>query len=142
MTGEQLALFSEPTRTTVPMIRPQPPDDDGAFWRSPEGYAAWRSRPLCVDCRIELLPDTLVGACDWQRYIVHDHVWHAAGMDRGWICIDCSKRACTDRSPGPDFPDLLINDPDWDDEDTPRLKALKRSAAQHWNTIPKGAASR
>jgi hypothetical protein len=93
----------------------------------------------CPDCGTDLMPDTPIGSQDWQRYMVHDQVWRDAGLKPrdGWFCIPCLEVRLHRPLTGADFKDLPINDPDRDD-DTPRLKTLKRSAAHHWNTNPKG----
>ena len=53
----------------------------------------------CADCGVWLIPDTPVGIRDWQRYIVYDHVWRAAGMGPldGWLCIPCLERRLAGR---------------------------------------------
>ena len=102
-----------------------PPGGPGRRWRT------YDTDQPCVDCGAELLPDTPPGSKDWQRFMVHDEVWQAAGLDRGWICVDCLETRLGRPLTGADLvAHLRMNDPDFDDEDTPRLKELKRDAAR------------
>ena len=89
----------------------------------------WDKMP-CVDCGIVLMPATDLGHQDWERYMVHDDVWAAVGMEPngGWMCISCLEARLGRRLTGADLKDLPINDPRRDD-DTPRLAALKTAAA-------------
>jgi hypothetical protein len=91
--------------------------------------------PICVDCEVELLPDTPAGSQDWQRYMVHDQIWADAGMDAldGWLCIPCLEIRIARPLIGADLkPDLPINCPDREgDDDTPRLAQLKRAIPNH-----------
>ena len=82
----------------------------------------------CADCGF----DTIVV----EYYMVHDHVWAAAGMgpdeDSGFLCIGCLERRLGRPLIGGDFPPHLpINWPDlWWHDDTPRLRTLKVAAAE------------
>jgi hypothetical protein len=89
----------------------------------------WFPTP-CIDCDLELLPPhTPPGSKDWQQFMVHDEVWTAAGLDQGWICIDCLEKRLGRPLTGADLiPDLPINEPGRYD-DTERLAQLKREAA-------------
>jgi hypothetical protein len=47
---------------------------------------------LCADCGMCTSPydsfgEAIPGA--WEHYMVHDHVWAEAGMDKGHLCIGC-----------------------------------------------------
>lgn len=87
----------------------------------------------CVDCGTPTLPDTPPGSQDWQRYMVHDHVWQAAGMtpNGGWLCIPCLETRLGRLLTGHDLEDVPINHPMWKHsaDDTPRLQHLKLQAA-------------
>jgi hypothetical protein len=105
----------------------------------PAGAIRWwlRSRrPLpptpCADCGIELMPNAPFGIRDWHRYMVHDHVWAAAGMTPlgGWLCIGCIEDRLRWPLAAADFPPLPLNDLDAD-KDFDRLAELKRQAAKH-----------
>jgi hypothetical protein len=99
----------------------------------------WRRRhwpPIpCADCAVDLVPTSPWGSHDWQRYMVHDDVWAAAGMAPldGWLCIPCLERRLGWPLTGADFPPLPLNDLDAD-KDPHRLAELKRAAAQHHAT--------
>jgi hypothetical protein len=83
--------------------------------------------PRCVDCHIALMPGTPPGRHDWQRYMVRDEVWAAAGMHPrgGWLCIPCLETRLDRPLVGRDLaPGLLVNTPGRDD-DTDWLAALK-----------------
>ncbi len=90
----------------------------------------WPPAP-CADCAVELLPDTLLGVRDWQRLMVTDDVWAAAGMDPlgGWLCIPCLEGRLGRPLVGANLEAVPLNDSDLDD--TPRLAELKRAAAEH-----------
>jgi hypothetical protein len=47
-----------------------------------------RDKGPCLDCNVETCP----GVGEWEVYMVHDHVWRDAGMDRGDLCIGCLER--------------------------------------------------
>jgi hypothetical protein len=83
----------------------------------------------CVDCNVDLLPDTPRGSQDWQQYMVHDDVWAAAGMrpNGGWLCSGCLQTRLGRYLTGRDLTAAPINDPGRYD-DTPRLAALKLAA--------------
>lgn len=88
----------------------------------------------CIDCDLELMPDTPPGSHDWQRYMVTDEVWAAAGMEPagGWLCIPCLEARLGRPLTGYDFPaDIPLNHPfrRWSTADTPRLQHLKLQAA-------------
>lgn len=86
---------------------------------------------LCADCGIDVMPDSPLGSADWQRYMVHQSVWAAAGIpsDHGWLCIACLETRLGRQLTAADFPAWLpINCPMRDD-DLPRLAALKRETA-------------
>jgi hypothetical protein len=87
----------------------------------------------CVDCGIDAMPDTPPGSRDWQRYMVHDHVWQAAGMDPngGWLCIPRLEARLTRPLTGADFPELPLNHPIWkySADDTRTTRTLKLQAA-------------
>ena len=96
------------------------------WWRE------WRwTSPECADCGVELMPRTPFGSRDWQRYMVHDHVWAAAGIGYldGWLCIPCLEGRLGRPLTGADLEAVPLNDPDVDD-DTDRLAELKHAAAQ------------
>jgi len=84
----------------------------------------------CHDCGISLMPDTPIGSRDWQRYMVHDHIWEESGMgpDDGYLCIACLEGRLKRRLRPFDLQPLRINDPARDD-DTEYLAVLK---AQSW----------
>ncbi|RSN71342.1 hypothetical protein DMH08_02770 [Actinomadura sp. WAC 06369] len=91
---------------------------------------------FCRFCRINLMPDTPGGSRDWQRYMLNDNVWAAAGMeyDGGWLCIDCVEKRLGRPLTGQDFAAVPLNDPGRDD-DTPKLADLKRAAQTYWLAI-------
>jgi hypothetical protein len=78
----------------------------------------------CADCGF----DTIA-----EYYIVHDHVWAAAGMadNGGFLCIGDLERRLGRPLSGGDFPPHIpINRPDvWWLRDSPRMRALKLAAA-------------
>jgi hypothetical protein len=89
---------------------------------------------FCRDCDTNLMPNTPLGSKDWQRYMVHDQVWADAGMDQlgGWLCIPCLETRIARPLTGADLkPDLPLNCPDRDDDDTPQLAQLKRAIPNH-----------
>ena len=103
------------------------------IWRRWSGHRdqrEWEPTP-CADCGVELMPDTPPGVRLWQRYMVYDHVWRAAGMGPldGWLCIGCLERRLGWPLTGADFPPARLNDLDAD-LDTHRLAELKHAAAQ------------
>jgi hypothetical protein len=87
----------------------------------------------CVDCGVDLMPDTPPGSRDWQRYMVHDHVWSDAGMDPdgGWLCVGCLEARLRRPLTGADFPELPLNHRLWKHsaDDTERVAHLKLQAA-------------
>jgi hypothetical protein len=88
----------------------------------------------CHDCATELMPDTPPGLQDWQWYMVHDHLWAAAGMDEdgGCLCIPCLERRLGRPLTGADLkPAVPVNQPGCY-EDTPRLAELKHQSVEHW----------
>jgi hypothetical protein len=93
--------------------------------------AAARIAPVvaCRDCGVDLMPDTPPGLPDWERYMVHDDVWAAAGIrkDGGWLCTGCLQTRLQRPLTGDDFTGCELNRPGRDD-DTPRLAALKAVA--------------
>jgi hypothetical protein len=95
----------------------------------------WPPTP-CADCGIELIPATPHDIPDWQRYMVTDHVWAAAGMTPlgGWLCIDCLELRLGRPLVPDDLDDLPLNDLDAG-KDVPRLAELKRAAGhgQRWS---------
>jgi hypothetical protein len=76
----------------------------------------------CADCGL----DTIV-----EYYMVYDHVWAAAGMDGGFLCIGCLEERLDRPLTGGDFPPHLpINWPDSGGRHaTSRMRALKAAAA-------------
>jgi hypothetical protein len=71
-----------------------------------------------------------------EYYIIHDHLWAAAGMapDGGFLCVGCLERRLGRPLTGADFPPHIpVNWPDawWNADDTPRMRALKVAAATH-----------
>lgn len=106
-------------------------DPVGAFrwWRRSE--RPWTPIP-CADCGVDLVPTTPWGAHDWQRFMVHDDVWAAAGMapSGGWLCVSCLERRLDRPLTGADLKPVPLNNPG-DDDDTPRLDELKRAAWEH-----------
>jgi hypothetical protein len=90
----------------------------------------WPPTP-CADCGVELMPDPF-GIRDWHRYMVHDHVWAAAGMTPlgGWLCTGCLEDRLGRPLVGADFPPLPLDA----DKDFDRLAELKRQAAKHWRS--------
>jgi hypothetical protein len=90
-----------------------------------------RAAGYCADCGLNLMPDTPNGSHDWQRYMVHDRVWSAAGLrlNDGWMCVDCLEQRLSRPLTGADFEHLEMNRPGRDD-DTPRLAELKATAWQ------------
>lgn len=84
----------------------------------------------CADCGVDLMPDSPIGSRDWERYMVHDEVWAAAGMERngGWLCIgDLTARLRRPLTGADLIPWLPINRP-YRDDDTDRLAVLKMAA--------------
>jgi hypothetical protein len=83
----------------------------------------------CFDCRVDCMPETPSGRHDWQRYMVHDDVWAAAGMrpDGGWLCAPCLQVRLGRPLTGDDLTGCELNRPGRDD-DTPLLHALKVAA--------------
>ncbi len=86
---------------------------------------------ICDDCGMDTSPCTGRRGCRhigrWERYMVRDSVWKAAGMkgmDAGFLCIGCLERRLGRQLRPRDFkPNVPINYPDpWD---TPRLAARK-----------------
>jgi hypothetical protein len=61
----------------------------------------------CTDCR---WCTPLLG----EYYMVHDHVWKAAGMEPegGCLCIGCLEERLGRMLTPDDFKDCLLNDPD------------------------------
>ena len=105
---------------------------DVTRWRR---WLRYRRRWLpipCADCGIDVVPLNPLGARDWQRFMVTDATWAAAGMEPlgGWLCVDCLESRLGRPLTGADFQPVPLNDPDVDDE-TPRLAELKRAAAEH-----------
>ena len=103
----------------------------------PVGFLRWRRNlrhwdpTPCADCAVELLAEPPLAVRRWQRYLVYDHVWRAAGMgpSDGWLRIRCLERRLGWPLTGADFPPTPINDLDAD-LDTHRLAELKHAAAQ------------
>jgi hypothetical protein len=84
----------------------------------------------CIDCGVDTLPTGWDARAEY--YMVHDHVWGAAGMTllRGCLCIGCLEHRIGRQLTAADFdPDVPINDPSIADDDkawtwrTPRLTA-------------------
>jgi hypothetical protein len=104
--------------------------DPGGFirWWLHRDWWEWAPTP-CAECGIELLPDTPPNVRDWHRFMVHDRVWAAAGMDPlgGWLCVHCLEDRLGRPLTAADFPDLPLNDLDGS-KDAPRLARLKRAA--------------
>ena len=88
------------------------------------------TRP-CLDCGVATTPHAgrreRPTSGTWEWYIVHDHVWQAAGAGNGYLCIGCLERRLDRRLVPQDFPDLEINEPS--SLDSPRLRARSRSSA-------------
>ena len=78
------------------------------------------------------MPVTPHSIRDWQRYMVTDDVWAAAGMTYlgGWLCIPCLEGRLGRPLTGADLEDVPLNELDAD-KDTARLAELKRAAAAH-----------
>jgi hypothetical protein len=86
----------------------------------------------CPDCDTLVTPNTPAGTPDWQWYIVHSHVWEAAGLtrfDAGCFCIPCLEKRLGRVLTVDDFPPAPINDPDRYN-DAPYLRALKQELAE------------
>jgi hypothetical protein len=83
----------------------------------------------CADCNVECLPNTPPHVRDWHRYMVHDHVWTAAGMGRpgGWVCLGCIEDRLGRPLTADDLADLPLNDLDGT-KDVARLARLKLAA--------------
>ncbi|MBA4033208.1 MAG: hypothetical protein C0480_01190 [Bradyrhizobium sp.] len=87
---------------------------------------------LCIDCGVDTAPDDdrrRRGARTSEYYMVHNHVWLAAGMvkadptnlGRDFLCIGCLEVRLGRRLTPDDFPDVPVNKPDrWN---SPRLNA-------------------
>jgi hypothetical protein len=45
----------------------------------------------CRDCGVATAPERWFRQPPWEWYMVHDHVWRAAGMEEtdGYLCIGC-----------------------------------------------------
>lgn len=82
---------------------------------------------LCRDCNVDVAPWDDMDGSSWQWYMVHASVWAAAGTD-GILCIPCLEARLDRDLTGDDFPDLPINEPDFE-SDTPRLAWLKLEAS-------------
>lgn len=91
----------------------------------------------CRDCGTETLPTA------WDRraeyYMVHDHLWQAAGMGAvdGCLCIGCLEARLGRELAPDDFTDAPVNDPERLDQRyawayrTPRLQSrLTRQRAE------------
>jgi hypothetical protein len=87
---------------------------------------------LCIDCGMDTAPDDdrrRRGARTSEYYMVHDHVWRAAGMPksdpmnlgRDFLCIGCLERRLGRQLTHADFTNAIINRPDrWH---SPRLNS-------------------
>jgi hypothetical protein len=85
---------------------------------------------LCKDCGVDTTPCTGKRGCrhagHWERYMVRDKIWKAAGMRDGFLCIGCLERRIGRRHVPRDFTKAPINDAD-DPWATPRLQARMTS---------------
>jgi hypothetical protein len=79
-----------------------------------ERDAAWAPR-LCIDCGSDVTA---------QQFMVYDEVWASAGLDDGWICVDCLEAALGRPLTGADFPSVPCNRP-WTGEPA-KLTQLKQ----------------
>ena len=89
---------------------------------------------ICIDCGTDTTPaPRRQGSQQW--YMVHRHVWQAAGMpkdrvlgydetDGNFLCIACLETRLGRILTPDDFPDLPVNEPG--PADTPLLAARKR----------------
>lgn len=78
----------------------------------------------CADCGHQVVAE--VGPV--EIYIVHDDVWEAAGLGRGYLCVPCLEGRLGRPLTGADFPtDIPANRPGLM-RDTPRLHQLKVDA--------------
>jgi hypothetical protein len=84
----------------------------------------------CHDCGRDTLPTDWGSRAEW--YMVHDHVWAAAGMDgmdSGFLCIGCLEARLGRRLTPGDFIAAKLHDLSIADDDyawsyrTPRLLA-------------------
>jgi hypothetical protein len=67
-----------------------------------------RFRARCHDCHTETL-STAPGVRT-EYYMVHDHIWEAAGMTRGYLCIGCLEHRLGRELHRGDFTHAEIND--------------------------------
>ena len=101
-----------------------------------------RMMALCIDCGIDTIPrPRRRGTQQW--YMVHRHVWQAAGMpkdrvlgydetDGNFLCIPCLERRLGRELKPDDFTDLPVNHPS--SSDTPLLAARKAGEAMSRGT--------
>lgn len=81
----------------------------------------------CADCGVDTTPpigrgrDRKVGR--WEHYMVRDHIWKAAKMSDGFLCIGCLEVRLGRMLTPQDFTALPINNPH--EYDTPRLRDRK-----------------
>jgi hypothetical protein len=89
-----------------------------------------RVRARCHDCHLDTLDMPGGGPYHLNEYyMVHDHVWAAAGMseDGGFLCVGCLSRRLGRHLDSRDLTAAACNRPDAGD--TPRMYALKLAAA-------------
>ena len=65
------------------------------------------TRASCRDCRVDTSDMYGSGLFEW--YMVHNSVWRAAGMDRGFLCIGCLERRLHRQLRASDFSAWPVN---------------------------------
>jgi hypothetical protein len=88
---------------------------------------------LCFDCTESI---------DLEDFMVHDEIWAAAGMDRGYLCVGCLEARLGRELTRADFTDVPVNQPDreWMSERLyQRLTGAKKRVSKKPATrIPRG----
>jgi hypothetical protein len=97
------------------------------------GLPIWARRTADNTLRLRILNDRACCDCDTtdrtECYMVHDHLWAAAGMRQGFLCIGCLETRLGRQLVAGDFKDVPINwDTHWNIpgyQHVPRLRSLR-----------------